>query len=221
MIRLKGIRKVYQEQQKQTEVLSGVDLTVKKGDFLAIMGPSGAGKSTLLNIIGGLDMPTQGEYYFDKIPIHEMKPAKRNWFRKENIGFVFQNYSLLDDCTVYENVELPLWIRNVSAKERKQKVLDTLELFHIRQYAEKMPDALSGGEQQRCAIARAMVAGNKLLLADEPTGALDSETGIEIMEILSRLNREHNITVIIVTHDKNVADYANRITTIKDGKIIS
>lgn len=149
-----------------------------------------------------------------------MNPAKRNLFRKENIGFVFQNYSLLDDCTVYENVELPLRLRNVPAKERKRKVLEILELLHISQYAQKMPDTLSGGEQQRCAIARAMIAENGLLLADEPTGALDSETGTEVMEILARLNRERNITIIVVTHDRNVADYADRIITIKDGKLL-
>lgn len=219
MIELQNVTKVYTGRQRQSEVLHQVDLKIQTGEFVAVMGPSGSGKTTLLNIIGGVDRLTDGKYFFQGIPVHEMGIAKLNTFRKKHVGFIFQEYHLLDDCTIYENVELPLRVRNVGRKERKQKVMEFLGVLHIEEYAKKLPGELSGGEQQRCAIARAMITGNELLLADEPTGALDSSNGTEVMEILSKLNKEQKRTIVMVTHNQRDAAYADRILYIKDGRI--
>lgn len=216
MINLQNITKTY---DKKIEVLHQISLNIEDGEFIAIMGPSGSGKTTLLNIIGGIDKMTDGSYYFDEIPVHKLNASKLHEFRKKNVGFIFQNYNLLDDCTIFENVELPLRIRNVKKVDRIKKVLDLLSTFGIDEHAKKFPSQLSGGEQQRCSLARAIIAENKLLLADEPTGALDSQNGKEVMNILIKLNKEQKITIILVTHDQKIAEYADRIIYIKDGKI--
>lgn len=220
MINLKNITKTYNIKQNKIEVLHQISVKFESGKFIAIMGPSGSGKTTLLNIIGGIDKMTDGEYYFNDIPVHKLNISKLHEFRKKNIGFVFQNYNLLDDCTIFENVELPLRIRNIKKADRIRKVTDLLNIFGISECAKKFPSQLSGGEQQRCSLARAIVAENKLLLADEPTGALDSQNGKEVMNILTKLNKEQKLTIILVTHDQKIADYADKIFYIKDGKII-
>lgn len=221
MIDLQDVTKIYTGRQKETEVLHGISLKIGKGEFVAVMGASGSGKTTFLNLLGGLDRIDKGSYFYNDIPVHKLGLLKLNQFRKEHIGFVFQNYNLLDDCTIFENTELPLLLRNVKKQERKQRVMELLRLLSIEQYAKKLPVQLSGGEQQRCAIARAVIAGNELLLADEPTGALDSQTGIEVMELLVKLNKEKGITIVMATHDQKVADYADKIICIKDGNLIS
>lgn len=221
MIVLQNVTKSYTGKQKKTEVLHGISIKIQEGEFVAVMGASGSGKTTLLNLIGGLDRIDEGTYFYDEIPVHELGTGKLNQFRKKHIGFVFQNYNLLDDCTIFENVELPLRLRNVKKAVRKQKVMELLKFLQVEQYAKKLPSQLSGGEQQRCSIARAIIAGNELLLADEPTGALDSQNGTEVMELLSKLNQEQGITIVMVTHDRKVADYAHRIIYIKDGTVVS
>lgn len=219
MIELQNIKKVYKERQKAIEVLHGVSLKIEKGEFIAVMGSSGSGKTTLLNIIGAVDKFDEGSYFYEGTEVNKLNFLQYNEFRKEHIGFIFQNYSLLDDCTIYENVELPLLVRNVNKQERRKRVFAVLEQMYISQYAKKFPSQLSGGEQQRCAIARAVVAGSDLILADEPTGALDSKNGEDVMNLLRDLNEKNGITIVMVTHDKKVAEYANRIIKIEDGSI--
>ena len=218
MIKLDNVTKVYETQGVKTNALNGICLDIEDGEMIAIMGPSGSGKSTLLNIIGCMDSLTSGKYEYNKCEVSQLKPSRLNTFRKEHISFVFQNFALMKDYTVYENVELPLLTRNIAKKERKRIVNEKLELMGISELAKKFPTQISGGQQQRCAIARALAAGNDMILADEPTGALDSKTGDEIMEVLKQVN-ELGKTVIIITHDRKVAEKCNRIVEIQDGKI--
>lgn len=218
MIRLENIEKEYKGKGISTHALNGVSLEIGDGEFVSIVGPSGSGKTTLLNIIGCMDTATSGRYICNNTEVSGLKNSETEKFRKNNISFVFQQFALLDDYTVYENVELPLRVKNLSKKERKRKVKEVLGKFKIAELEKKYPTQISGGQQQRGAIARAVVAGTDIILADEPTGALDGATGQEIMEILKELNKEGK-TVIIVTHDMNIAGQTERIIYIKDGKI--
>lgn len=217
MIKLCDISKVYDRNARQTEALKNINLNIQKGEMVAIMGTSGSGKSTLLNILGGLDAPTSGDYYFDNVPVRYSKKRELHSFRKQHISFVFQNFELMNRYTVYENVDMPLLARNV--KKRKKLVMDVLAQVGISELHNKKVSKLSGGQQQRCAIARALVADTDVILADEPTGALDSKTSGEIMELLVDINKAGK-TVIIVTHDSHVAERCSRIIEIGDGEIL-
>lgn len=219
MIRLVNVNKVYKTKNIETVALKNVSLEIEDGSWIAVMGTSGSGKSTLLNIIGCMDKPTSGEYYLNEDAIHNVSEGRLHDIRKSEISFVFQNFALMNQYTVYENVELPLKIKNVSARKRKDIVLDALDAVGIRETASKKPNEVSGGQQQRCAIARAIASGNNMILADEPTGALDAKTGKEIMEMFRQLH-EMGKTIIMVTHDKNIADYAEQIINIEDGEIV-
>ncbi|MEA2105596.1 MAG: ABC transporter ATP-binding protein [Bacteroidota bacterium] len=220
MIKTDQLVKIFRIDEIETTALNKVDLEVKKGEFVAVMGPSGCGKSTLLNIIGLLDNPTSGELWFDGIEVSGFKERQRTELRKSNIGFVFQSFNLIDELTVYENVELPLLYLKVSAKERKEKVDAVLERMKIGHRRKHFPQQLSGGQQQRVAIARAVVANPKLILADEPTGNLDSANGEEVMKLLTELNKE-GITIVMVTHSPSDAEYAHRIIQLFDGHIVT
>ncbi|HKL09438.1 MAG TPA: ABC transporter ATP-binding protein [Bacteroidales bacterium] len=220
MIKTNKLVKVFRTDEIETTALNNVDLEVKKGEFVAVMGPSGCGKSTLLNIVGLLDNPTNGELWFDGIEVSGFREKQRTELRKSNIGFVFQSFNLIDELTVYENVELPLLYLKVSAKERKEKVdavLDRMKIAHRRKH---FPQQLSGGQQQRVAIARAVVANPKLILADEPTGNLDSANGEEVMKLLTELNKE-GTTIVMVTHSPSDSEYAHRIVQLFDGHIVT
>ncbi|MDE7422140.1 MAG: ABC transporter ATP-binding protein [Lachnospiraceae bacterium] len=221
LIELKNVSKEYKMDSGETGTmaLNGVSLMIHRGEFIAIMGTSGSGKSTLLNIIGAMDDVTTGEYYFKRETVHNKNNREIHLFRKKHISFVFQNFALMDHYTVFENVELPLRAKNVSKKQRKKIILEQLKKLGIEELAEKMPRQLSGGQQQRCAIARALASGNDVILADEPTGALDSRNSKEIMEIFKELNKEGK-TIIVVTHDENIAKETQRIIKIEDGKIL-
>ena len=219
-IKNKKLVKIFKTDEKEKTALNKVDLEVQKGEFVAIMGPSGCGKSTLLNIIGLLDNPTRGSLIFDNIEVSKFREKQRTELRKANIGFVFQSFNLIDELSVYENVELPLLYLNVPASERKKKVeavLDRMKITHRRKH---FPQQLSGGQQQRVAIARAVVANPKLILADEPTGNLDSANGEEVMKLLSELNSE-GATIVMVTHSPSDAEYAHRIIQLFDGHIVT
>ncbi len=212
--------KVFRTDEVETTALNKVNITVEKGEFVAIMGPSGCGKSTLLNILGLLDSPTSGLYYFNGEEVSLYKEKQRTNLRKGNIGFVFQSFNLIDELTVYENVELPLlYLKNTSA-ERKHKVAEVLERMKITHRRKHFPQQLSGGQQQRVAIARAVVTRPKLILADEPTGNLDSANGEEVMNLLTELNNE-GTTIIMVTHSPSDADKAHRIVQLFDGHIVT
>ncbi len=220
MIKTNQLVKIFKTDEIETTALNKVDLGVQKGEFVAIMGPSGCGKSTLLNIVGLLDNPSDGSLIFDGTEVSKFKERQRTELRKANIGFVFQSFNLIDELTVYENVELPLLYLKVSAAERKQKVeavLDRMKIAHRRKH---FPQQLSGGQQQRVAIARAVVANPKLILADEPTGNLDSANGEEVMKLLSELNSE-GTTIVMVTHSPSDAEYSHRIVQLFDGHIVT
>lgn len=221
LIELKNVSKEYiiDSGETGTKALNDVSLVIYKGEFIAIMGTSGSGKSTLLNMIGAMDDMTSGEYYFNGKTIHNKSNKEIHLFRKEHISFVFQNFALMDHYTVFENAELPLRAKNISKKQRKKIVMEQLKRLGIEELAEKMPRQLSGGQQQRCAIARALASGNDVILADEPTGALDSWNSREIMGIFKELNKEGK-TIIVVTHDENIAKETQRIIKIEDGKIV-
>lgn len=220
MIKTENLCMIFTTEDVQTKALNNVSLEIKQGEFVAIMGPSGCGKSTLMNILGTLDSPTSGKYYFNGKEVDRMSESQLTAFRKGNIGFVFQSFNLIDELTVYENVELPLVYLNKKASERKQKVEEVLERMNILHRAGHLPQQLSGGQQQRVAIARAVVTDCPLILADEPTGNLDSKNGAEVMELLSELNRQ-GTTIVMVTHSQRDARYAHRIVHLLDGQIVS
>jgi putative ABC transport system ATP-binding protein len=216
MIKLNNIQKRYNTRAGFVYVLQQINLTIEEGEFVTIMGPSGAGKTTLLNIIGMLDGEWEGEYFLDDNPVHELKPKQRLALNRQYIGFVFQNFNLLDSLTVYENLETPLSYRNVKSSERASIVCDTLDRFGIVGKKDLFPSQLSGGQQQLVGVARAVVASPKLILADEPTGNLHSSQGKDVMKLLKKLNRE-GTTIIQVTHNESYAAYGNRIIKLKDG----
>lgn len=219
MIRLKGIEKSYPYKGGRTWVLRRIDLEIAQGDFVTIMGPSGAGKSTLLGILGLLDGAFDGEYWFVDEPVHALKPKHRNELHKAYIGFVFQQYHLIDDLTVYENLEIPLSYRDVKRSERQAQVADILDRFSIVGKKDLFPNQLSGGQQQQVAVARAMICKPRIILADEPTGSLHSSQGEKIMQMLKTLNAE-GTTIVQVTHDPNVAAYGDRLINLADGWMV-
>jgi len=220
MIETKELTKIFRTDEVETTALNKVNLNVQNGDFVAVMGPSGCGKSTLLNIVGLLDNPTDGELYFDGLEVSKYKERQRTNMRRGNIGFVFQSFNLIDELTVYENVELPLLYMKVSGSERKRKVNEVLDRMKIAHRKKHFPQQLSGGQQQRVAISRAVVTHPKLILADEPTGNLDSANGEEVMNLLTELNKD-GTTIVIVTHSPSDAEKAHRIVQLFDGHIVT
>ena len=220
MIKTVALEKIFRTEEVETLALNKVSIEVKEGEFVAIMGPSGCGKSTLLNILGLLDNPTTGEYYLNGIEVSQYTEAQRTKLRKGIIGFVFQSFNLIDELNVYENIELPLLYMGVSAAERKKKVQEAMERMAIVHREKHFPQQLSGGQQQRVAIARAVVANPKLILADEPTGNLDSKNGQEVMNLLSELNKE-GTTIVMVTHSQHDAGFASRIINLFDGQVVT
>lgn len=219
MIRIENLSMVFTTEDVQTRALNDVSLEIQKGEFVAVMGPSGCGKSTLLNILGTLDTPTSGKYFIDEHEITGMNENRLSDFRKKNIGFIFQSFNLIDELTVFENVELPLVYSSVRKPERTRKVTEALEQMNIAHRAGHFPQQLSGGQQQRVAIARAIVTHCPLILADEPTGNLDSTNGAEVMSQLQRLDKQ-GTTIVMVTHSERDAGYADRIIHLLDGKIV-
>jgi putative ABC transport system ATP-binding protein len=220
MIKITNLEKVYRTEEVETVALNKISVQVKEGEFVAIMGPSGCGKSTLLNILGLLDDPDSGSFVFNNIEVAKFNEKKRADLRKHNIGFVFQSFNLIDELTVYENVELPLIYTQVPSAERKvrvEKVLDQMQIMHRRNH---FPQQLSGGQQQRVAVARAVVNNPKLILADEPTGNLDSNNGNEVMQLLTELN-EKGTTIVMVTHSEHDAKFSHRIIRMLDGQTVT
>jgi putative ABC transport system ATP-binding protein len=220
MIKTNNLKKLFSTEEVETTALNGIDMEVREGEFAAIMGPSGCGKSTLLNILGLLDNPSEGSYVFNNTEVAKMTERQRANLRKGNIGFVFQSFNLIDELTVFENVELPLLYLNVPKGERKTKVETALERMNIMHRRNHFPQQLSGGQQQRVAIARAVVANPKIILADEPTGNLDSANGEAVMELLRELNNE-GTTIIMVTHSPHDAGYAHRTINLFDGRVVT
>lgn len=220
MIKTVALEKIFRTEEVETSALNKVSIEVKEGEFVAIMGPSGCGKSTLLNILGLLDNPTTGEYYLNGIEVSQYTEAQRTKLRKGIIGFVFQSFNLIDELNVYENIELPLLYMGVSAAERKKKVQEAMERMAIVHREKHFPQQLSGGQQQRVAIARAVVVNPKLILADEPTGNLDSKNGQEVMNLLNELNKE-GTTIVMVTHSQHDAGFASRIINLFDGQVVT
>jgi putative ABC transport system ATP-binding protein len=221
VIHAEGLTKTYQMGDVEVQALNGVSFEVKQGEFVAIMGPSGSGKSTLMNLIGCLDTPTDGTYLLDAVNVSELDDVSLAAVRAQKLGFVFQQYNLLPRQTALHQVELPLMYRGVPADERHARAAAALEIVGMGQRMEHKPNELSGGQQQRVAIARALAGSPSVLLADEPTGALDSKTSVEIMSILQRLNREQGLTVVLVTHEHDVAAYASRVIHVRDGEIVN
>lgn len=220
MIKTVNLQKVFKTEEVQTLALNNVSIEVKDGEFVAIMGPSGCGKSTLLNILGLLDNPTEGEYYLNEKEVSKLTEAQRTNLRKGVIGFVFQSFNLIDELNVYENIELPLLYMGIPAAERKRRVESAMERMAIMHRSKHFPQQLSGGQQQRVAIARAVVSNPKLILADEPTGNLDSKNGKEVMELLSELNKG-GTTIIMVTHSQHDAGFAGRVINLFDGQVMT
>jgi len=219
MIKIENLVKVFRTEEIETYALNGVNLEVKKGEFVAIMGPSGCGKSTLLSIIGLLDNPTKGSYLFNGTEVAGLKEKNRTNLRKGHIGFVFQSFNLIDELNAYDNVELPLFYLRMKVSERRKRVVEVLQRMNIGHRIKHFPQQLSGGQQQRVAIARAVVANPSLILADEPTGNLDSKNGVEVMNLLSELNQE-GTTIIMATHSERDAAYAHRTINLLDGEVI-
>ena len=219
MLKIENLSKVFRTEEVETVALDGVNLEVNEGEFVAIMGPSGCGKSTLLNIMGLLDNPTTGSYLLDGEEVGSLKESQRTNVRKGKIGFVFQSFNLIDELNVEENVELPLKYLGVPQKERKQRTTEILRRLELSHRAGHYPQQLSGGQQQRVAIARAVVMNPKLILADEPTGNLDSKNGLEVMQLLTQLNQE-GTTIVMVTHSQRDAGYATRIINLFDGRVV-
>ncbi len=219
VIELKGVKKYYGQGNAATYALQGVDVTIAKGEFVAIMGPSGSGKSTAMNIIGCLDVPSVGEYLFEGVDVGKLSRDQRALLRRHYIGFIFQGFNLLGKTSALENVELPLLYRGVPAHERKAMAMEALRSVGLEDVAHHTPGELSGGQQQRVAIARAIVTNPLVLLADEPTGNLDTQKSIEVMELLRSFNRDKGITIIMVTHENDMAQFASRIIRFRDGRI--
>ncbi|MFC1563404.1 ABC transporter ATP-binding protein [candidate division KSB1 bacterium] len=220
MITTRGVKKVYTTEEVETTALSDVTLDVKEGEFVGVMGPSGCGKSTLLNILGLLDNPSSGEYQFLGEEVGKYPERKRANLRKHNIGFVFQSFNLIDELTVYKNVELPLVYQGIAADERKKRVEYALDKMNIMPRRNHYPQQLSGGQQQRVAVARAVVGKPRIILADEPTGNLDSANGEEVMDLLSSLNKD-GTTIVMVTHSPSYAEYCSRVIHLFDGMIVT
>ncbi|MFI5140575.1 MAG: ABC transporter ATP-binding protein [Sphingobacteriales bacterium] len=221
MLSLQHVSKYYQAGGNKNFVLNDINLEVDEGEFISIMGPSGSGKSTLLNVIGMLDEPSDGYHYFVGNAVHQLKERQRSALYKQYIGFVFQAYHLIDELTVYENIETPLIYQDYKSSERKAMVADILDRFQIVGKKDLFPAQLSGGQQQLVGIARALIARPKLLLADEPTGNLNSKQGMEIMDLFRKLNKEDGVTIIQVTHSEKNAEYGSRIINLLDGKVES
>lgn len=221
MIKLQEIEKVYRTDKIETLALSNINLEVKRGEFMAVMGPSGSGKSTLLNVIGLLDKPTGGKFELDDFEVNSYRDKKLARIRNQKIGFIFQSYHLINDLTVVDNVEIPLIYRKMSAKSRRIAALSALEKVGLSARTKHFPTQLSGGQRQRVAIARAIVGKPEIILADEPTGNLDSVMGGEIMNILTDLNRKENTTIVMVTHDENLAKNTERLIRLFDGSIVN
>lgn len=219
MLRTENLTRIFRTDEVETIALNGVNIEVNDGEFIAIMGPSGCGKSTLLNILGLLDSPTEGKYWLDNVEVGHLRERERTAYRKGRIGFVFQSFNLIDELTVEENVDLQLKYLGVGKAERKERVLDILRKVKLSHRAKHYPHQLSGGQQQRVAIARAVVGKPSIILADEPTGNLDSKNGMEVMQLLSELNEE-GTTIVMVTHSKHDATYANRIINLFDGQVV-
>ncbi|MCD2314567.1 ABC transporter ATP-binding protein [Sphingomonas sp. IC-11] len=219
MLRMRDLIRLYRTDSVETVALDGIDLDIAAGEFVAIMGPSGCGKSTLLNVVGLLDSPTSGSYVFDGTEVAGLGEAKLAEFRKAHIGFIFQSFNLVDELTVRDNIELALLYHDVSAKERRARAEEVMDRVGIGHRARHRPSQLSGGQQQRVAVARALVAAPKLILADEPTGNLDTNHGEEVMRMLQQLNAEGS-TIVMVTHSPAHADYASRVVNMLDGRIL-
>jgi len=220
MIRTNKSFKVSRTDEVQTTALNAVDVSIAEGEFVAVMGPSGCGKSTLLNVLGMIDSPSSGEYFFNGEEIGKLPERKRSDVRKHNLGFVFQSFNLIDELTVYENIELPMLYTKVPAAQRKKRVEELMEGMNIMHRRNHFPQQLSGGQQQRVAVARAVVNKPKLILADEPTGNLDSQNGDEVMKILADLNAE-GTTILMVTHSQYCAEFGNRIIRMLDGQVVT
>ena len=219
MIQVSNLKKVFSYNEAYTVALGGINLEVTEGEFVAIMGPSGCGKTTLLNILGLLDNPSEGNYLLDGVEVARLKESQRTDLRKGKIGFVFQSFNLIDELTVEQNVELPLKYMGVAPAERRQRVTELLRKLNISHRAKHFPNQLSGGQQQRVAIARAMVSDPKIILADEPTGNLDSKNGKEVMELMANLN-DDGTTIVMVTHSQRDASYAHRVVNMLDGFLV-
>ena len=220
MIKTEKLQKIFKTEEVETWALHNVTLEIKEGEFVAIMGPSGCGKSTLLNILGLLDNPSSGTYQLNGVEVSQMTESQRTDLRKGVIGFVFQSFNLIDELNVYENIELPLLYMGVPAAERKRRVEEVMDRMAIAHRVKHFPQQLSGGQQQRVAIARAVITNPKLILADEPTGNLDSKNGLEVMNLLTELNKE-GTTVVMVTHSKHDASFAHRIVHLFDGSVVA
>ncbi len=221
VISLNGIvKRFYVGKPNELEILHGISLDVKKGEFVSIVGASGSGKTTLMNVIGLLDRATRGEYVIDNVDVENAKDGELSFIRNQKIGFVFQTYNLVPKTSALKNVELPMLYAGVPRKERMQKALEMLELVGMKERVKHLPEELSGGQKQRVAIARAMVNNPAIILADEPTGALDSVTGRHVMDLFHKLNREQGKTVVLITHSNELAEETDRIITLKDGNII-
>lgn len=219
MIKTTNLTKVYRSDEVETTALNEVNIEIKEGEFVSVMGPSGCGKSTLLNVLGMIDSPTAGDYFFNDKEVGRLSESKRSDVRKHNLGFVFQSFNLIDELTVFENVELPMLYTKVPSAERKKRVNELLEGMNIMHRRNHFPQQLSGGQQQRVAVARAVVNKPRLILADEPTGNLDSSNGDEVMKILSELNAG-GTTILMVTHSQYCAEFGNRIIRMLDGKVV-
>ena len=220
MIRMEGLVKVYDTGEIQVAALKSIDLTIHKGEFIAIMGASGSGKSTLMNILGCLDRPTEGHYYLEGDDVMEKSDNQLSAIRNKKIGFVFQSFNLISRTSALKNVELPMVYGRIGAEERKERALELLKNVGLEDRAHHMPNELSGGQKQRVAIARALANKPQIILADEPTGNLDSQSSVEIMDIFTMLNRQEGNTVIIVTHERDIAEFTDRIITFKDGHVV-
>jgi putative ABC transport system ATP-binding protein len=221
VVQVQDLRKTYDLGTQRVTGLAGVDLTIASGEFVAVMGPSGSGKSTFMHIIGLLDEPTGGSYGFEERDVSRLSEDDRADIRSRRLGFVFQAYNLLPRTTALENVELPMLYAGVPDAERRRIALEKMELVGVAHLADHAPNQMSGGQQQRVAIARSLVNSPALILADEPTGALDTKTSEDVMQLFTRLNEEHGITILLVTHEPDVAAYAKRVVTFRDGKIVS